>query len=95
MGAGLIQQVIVCIPTEPQAGTSVAPCEDLAGVVHHPVMTQAYVLAPGSQTLIDSVVAPFDYVVAGTIWTMVFVFVVGLYLASSQIGLLLNLIRGR
>lgn len=95
MVAGSLQQVITCTAKAPQVGPSTAPCSDLSGVFQQPVMVQAYVLDPGSQTLIDSVVASFDYTVASAIWMMAFTFVVGLYLASSQIGLLLNLIRGR
>lgn len=92
---GALQQIVVCIPNESGVGTSVSPCTDVAGVPQHPVVTQAYVIDPGSQTYLDAVAAPFDYAVAGSIWMMVFTFVVGLYLASSQVGLLLNLIRGR
>lgn len=95
METGSLQRIVVCVSKEPQVGPSVPPCVDVAGSYQQPVMKQAYVIEAGSQTLFESVVAPFDYTVAGTIWTMVFVFVVGLHLASSQVGLLLNLIRGR
>ncbi|MGK5077386.1 hypothetical protein [Janthinobacterium sp. HLX7-2] len=95
MASGSLQQIIVCSVKDQQIGPSIAPCADVSGVFQQPVMMQAYVLDSGSQTLVDSVVAPFDYTVAGAIWMMVFTFVVGLYVATSQVGLLLNLIRGR
>jgi hypothetical protein len=37
--------------------------------------------------------APFDYAYAGSIWTMAFTFVVGLYLVTKKAGLVLDFIR--
>jgi hypothetical protein len=38
---------------------------------------------------------PFDYAYASSIWSLAFTSVVGLYLVSKNVGLILALIKGR
>jgi hypothetical protein len=85
--------VVTCIPKSPQNGNSTSPCLDVGTTKMVPAMVQSYLIDPSSSSAIDAATTPFDYTVATAFWTLAFTFVVGLYLFSKKIGILLNFIR--
>ncbi|GAB2899448.1 hypothetical protein GCM10027202_29200 [Microvirgula curvata] len=96
---GSIQTILVC---RAAAGEGFAPLSpvDSAGisVALCPVGTQlyagqAYVLDAGQQQVVDAALGPFDYGYASALWGVSFTTVVGLYLVSHGISLVLNMIR--
>jgi hypothetical protein len=55
--------------------------------------TSTFVSSASFTASVSSLAQPFDYVYAGSIWTMAFTFVVGLYMVSKKAGLVLEFIR--
>jgi hypothetical protein len=55
--------------------------------------TGVLVLSPADYQAYAAQIAPFDYVAAAGLWSLAFTTVVGLYLVSHSIGLILGMIR--
>jgi hypothetical protein len=93
MAAGTLQNVIVCVPKQPQNGQSVAPCLNVGSVRTQPAIQQAYLLDPAQQTFMDAVLEPFDYGYAVGLWTFSFSMVLGLFVIARYAGAVLEFIR--
>ncbi len=85
MSTGSVQTILVCIASE----TPQAPCPSGMALA----TVQGYVLDVSQQASYEASMAPFDYVLAGGLWTFAFTFVVGLFLVSKSAGTVLSMIR--
>lgn len=98
MPLGSVAAVVVCDAAATssgvfQGGINQPKCTLPDGRVGLLVVRQAYVLSPAAESHFEAVAAPFDYVLAGSIWSLAFTFVVGLYLVSKSAGTVLAMIR--
>ena len=96
---GTIQTILVCRAAAGQGFAPLSPV-DSAGipVALCPVGAQlyagqAYVLNASQQQAIEAAMGPFDYAYASAVWSLAFTTVVGLYLVSHGISLVLQMIR--
>lgn len=85
MAVGIEMPVVVCAAASVQQ----SPCP--SGMA--PAVVQAYLLDPSQAASVEAQNQPFDYSVAAQIWGMAFTFVVGLYLVSKSVGVILNRIK--
>lgn len=93
---GSLENVLVCAPLREGdiAGAFDSQiCPPASGQSFKLQSTQAYVLDPSAQSLLEAVAKPFDYEYAGVLWSVAFTMVVGLYLVSAKVGAVLGLIR--
>jgi len=86
---GQVQKTVVCVVAPGAVGF--VPCAD----GYAPQVIDAYLLAPDQASLIESTLVPFDYGVAGGLWTLAFTSIVALFLVTHCGGLILNLIKPR
>ena len=85
MTIGSIQTVVVCVPSDsPQL-----PCPSGQAMA----TVQSYVFDSTNAASIEAQNGDFDYAAAAGIWGMAFTFVVGLYLVSKAVGVVLNRIK--
>ncbi|GHD66091.1 hypothetical protein GCM10007350_27790 [Jeongeupia chitinilytica] len=85
MPSGSVQTVLVCAPS----AFAQAPCPAGQAVT----VQQVYLLDPSQKAAFEAATADFDYGYAAGVWSLAFCTVVGLYLATHGIGLVLGFIR--
>lgn len=95
MAVGTVQEVVICVPASSASPTQQEVCPKVGTTFYQPSTVQSYLLDPRQQNDIEAAVRPFDYAYAGSLWTLAFSTVVGLYFASHGIGLVLGMIRRR
>lgn len=98
--SGTLQNVVVCQDTASAPANWMqqmcpAYVKNSAVQYQKPVPVQAYLLDPSAQSTIEGALGPFDYTYAAGLWSMAFIFVVGLFLVARSAGTILNFIRGR
>lgn len=90
---GAIHQVIVCAPVPSATSQDQVLCPAQGSQLYAPVSVAAYLLAPEQGAAFEANIAPLDYSVAGALWAFAFTTVVGLYIASHSIGVVLGFLR--
>ena len=96
---GTVQTVLVCATAPAEGFTALSPVSSAGDAVTvcpggtQLYTGQAYVLDAGQQQVVDAALGPFDYGYASALWGVSFTTVVGLYLVSHGISLVLNMIR--
>lgn len=93
MPSGTLQTVLVCIPAPSASAADQQICPHVDAQYYVPSRVQAYLIDVDQASLLESVTGPFDYGYASAVWALAFTTVVGLFLVSHSIGLLLGFIR--
>ena len=90
---GAVHQVLVCAPVASATSQDQLLCPAQGGQFYAPIPVSAYLLAPEQGAAFEANTAPLDYSVAGALWAFALTTVVGLYIASHSIGLVLGFLR--
>ena len=90
---GAVHQVIVCAPVASATPQDQVVCPAQGAQLYAPAPVSAYLLAPEQGAAFEANMAPLDYAVAGALWAFAFTTVVGLYIASHSIGVVLGFLR--
>ncbi|MFZ6693662.1 hypothetical protein [Undibacterium sp. SXout20W] len=93
MAIGSIQTVVVCSASQISTISQQVICPNVGGQYFVPTTVQTYLLDPSQQLNFEGAIAPFDYAYASGIWTLAFSTVVGLWLLSHSIGIVLAHLR--
>ena len=93
MPMGSTQTVVVCIPVATSSAMQQVSCPVVDGQFFAPATIQAYLISADQAALIDAATSSFDYGYASAVWALAFTTVVGLFLISHSIGLVLGFIR--
>lgn len=93
MAFGSVQNVVVCVQAADATAAQQAVCPPVGAQFYQPVTTQAYLVDPSQQGIIEASMGPFDYAQGAAVWGAAFSMVVGLYFVSAAIGAVLGMIR--
>ena len=93
MSIGIVKNVVVCVPVASANAAQKIVCPPVGAQLYQPQQFQAYLIDSSQQNNIDAALGQFDYAYAAQLWSFSFSMIVGLYLFSHGIGLILGMIR--
>ena len=97
MPAGQLRYVVSCVVAGQGGKETISPDSNPCGIVGadqtYPLPVQVYSIYPESQSYIDGLVVPFDYVLAASIFSFFFSFTVGCWIVAKNAGVILEAVR--
>jgi hypothetical protein len=97
MPSGSTQQVVVCIPKNPNTGNSTAPCATVGSTRYVPATINAFVVDPSMQQSLTAIQnannGSIDYGQAGTWFGAAFTLVMVIWFVSVKLGAIISLIK--